>query len=103
MRTNSLEGHHRISQKASLLIPFSKAADNHQVLNARELEKIKGAEIILEEEFTPELFTKKIFHFLRNKEDIDRMEKNIARIKTEKVTEKITDLCFELMEAQRKG
>ncbi len=91
------------SQKASLLIPFSKAADNHQVLNARELEKIKGAEIILEEEFTPELFTKKIFHFLRNKEDIDRMEKNIARIKTEKVTEKITDLCFELMEVQRKG
>ncbi len=90
------------SQKASLLIPFSKAADNHQVLNARELEKIKGAEIILEEEFTPELFTKKIFHFLRNKEDIDRMEKNVALIKTEKVTEKITDLCFELMEAKQK-
>jgi len=80
----------------------NKAADNHQVLNARELEKIKGAEIILEEEFTPELFTKKIFHFLRNKEDIDRMEKNIALIKTEKVTEKITDLCFELMEAKQK-
>jgi UDP-N-acetylglucosamine--N-acetylmuramyl-(pentapeptide) pyrophosphoryl-undecaprenol N-acetylglucosamine transferase len=90
------------SQKASLLIPFSKAADNHQVLNAKELEKINGAEIILEEEFTPELFTKKIIHFLRNKEDIDRMERNLARIKTEKVTERITNLCFELMESKRK-
>lgn len=90
------------SQKASLLIPFSKAADNHQVLNARELEKIKGAEVILEEEFSPERLTKRIFHFLRNKEDIDRMEKNLARIKTEKVTEKIANLCFELMEAKRK-
>ncbi len=90
------------SQKASLLIPFSKAADNHQVFNARELEKIGGAEVILEEEFTPERLATKIVHFLRNKENLDRMEKNLARIKTEKVTEKITHLCFELMEAKRK-
>jgi UDP-N-acetylglucosamine--N-acetylmuramyl-(pentapeptide) pyrophosphoryl-undecaprenol N-acetylglucosamine transferase len=90
------------SQKASLLIPFSKAADNHQALNARELEKINGAEVILEEEFTPELLVNKIFYFLRNKEKIDQMEKNIARIKIEKVTEKISDLCLDLMEAKRK-
>ncbi len=90
------------SQKASLLIPFSKAADNHQVLNARELEKVNGAEVILEEEFTPELLVNKIFHFLRNSKNIDQMEKNIARIKTEKVTEKISDLCLDLMEAKRK-
>lgn len=90
------------SQKASLLIPFSKATDNHQALNARELEKINGAEVILEEEFTPELLVNKIFYFLRNTEKIDQMEKNIARIKTEKVTEKISDLCLDLMEAQRK-
>jgi UDP-N-acetylglucosamine--N-acetylmuramyl-(pentapeptide) pyrophosphoryl-undecaprenol N-acetylglucosamine transferase len=90
------------SQKASLLIPFSKAADNHQVLNARELEKINGAEVILEEEFTPELFVQKILYFLKNTEKIDHMEKNIARIKTEKVTEKISDLCLDLMEGERK-
>ena len=90
------------SQKASLLIPFSQAADNHQALNARELEKINGAETILEEEFTPELLVEKIFDYMRNKGKIDRMEKNIARIKTEKVTEKISNLCFELLEAGRK-
>jgi UDP-N-acetylglucosamine--N-acetylmuramyl-(pentapeptide) pyrophosphoryl-undecaprenol N-acetylglucosamine transferase len=90
------------SQKASLLIPFSKATDNHQALNARELEKINGAEVILEEEFTPELLVQKIFHFMRNTEKIDQMEKNIAQIKTEKVTEKISELCLELMESKRK-
>ncbi|MCK4759084.1 MAG: undecaprenyldiphospho-muramoylpentapeptide beta-N-acetylglucosaminyltransferase [Candidatus Aminicenantes bacterium] len=90
------------SQKASILIPFSQAADNHQVLNAGELEKINGAEIILEEEFTPELLVEKIFDLLHNREKIARMEKNIARIKTEKVTEKISDLCFKLLETGRK-
>lgn len=90
------------SQKASLLIPFSQAADNHQVLNARELEKINAAEIILEQEFTPERLANKIVHFLRDKEQIDRMEKNIAQLKTEKVTEKIANLCFDIMEAKQK-
>ncbi len=90
------------SQKASILIPFSHAADNHQVLNARELEKINGAEILQEEEFTPERLVEKIFDLLHNREKIARMEKNIARIKNEKVAEKISNLCFELLEAGRK-
>ena len=87
------------SQKASLLIPFSQATDNHQYFNARELEKIRGAEIILEKEFTPEIFADKIFSFLRNKDKITLMEKNLVPLKTEKVSEKISNLCFKLMEA----
>ncbi|MBL7082613.1 MAG: undecaprenyldiphospho-muramoylpentapeptide beta-N-acetylglucosaminyltransferase [Candidatus Aminicenantes bacterium] len=90
------------SQKASLLIPFSQATDNHQVFNARELEKTKGAEVILEEEFKPEIFTGKIFHFLKNKKEIGNMEKNLSRMKTEKVSENISNLCFELMEMELK-
>jgi UDP-N-acetylglucosamine--N-acetylmuramyl-(pentapeptide) pyrophosphoryl-undecaprenol N-acetylglucosamine transferase len=87
------------SQKASLLIPFSQATDNHQFFNARELEKIRGAEIILEKEFTPENFAAKILSFLQNKEKISVMEKNLIPLKTEKVSEKISNLCFKLMEA----
>jgi len=86
------------SQKASLLIPFAKASDNHQALNARELEKIRGADILLEEEFTPKIFTEKIFFYLNNKEYIDKMEKNLASLKNNKVAEKIAALCFELIE-----
>lgn len=86
------------SQKASLLIPFSQATDNHQVLNARELANIKGADIILEEEFSPEALAGKIFYLLKNKEKITQMEKSLARLKTENVAEKISELCYELME-----
>jgi UDP-N-acetylglucosamine--N-acetylmuramyl-(pentapeptide) pyrophosphoryl-undecaprenol N-acetylglucosamine transferase len=86
--------------KASILVPFAKASDNHQVLNARELEKIGGAEIILEEEFTPEKFKGKIFDFINDKKKIDEMEKNISRLKTENTTEKIANICFQLMGAE---
>ena len=91
------------SQKASLLIPFSEATDNHQFFNARELEKIRGAEIILEEEFTPEILVDEIFNFLKNKEKINQMEKNLISMKTEKASEKISNLCFEFMGMKLKG
>jgi len=91
------------SQKASLLIPFSEATDNHQFFNARELEKIRGAEIILEEEFTPEILVDKIFIFLKNKEKLNQMEKNLISMKTEKASEKISNLCFEFMGMKLKG
>ncbi len=84
--------------KASLLFPFAQAADNHQVFNARELEKVGGSEIIEEKDFRPELLARKIQHLAEHREDLDRMEKNLSVLRTERVAEKIADLCFELME-----
>ena len=86
------------AQKASLLVPFAAAADNHQTFNARELENIKGAEIILEEEFSPGSLAGKIRSFIFNKEKINLMEKNLSQLKIENSAERISDLCFELME-----
>ncbi len=86
------------SHKAALLIPFAKATDNHQVQNALELKKVGGAEIILESEFTPEYFAKTIFAFMDNKDNLDRMEKNLAKLKNENSAENISKLCWDLME-----
>ncbi len=86
------------SHKAALLIPFAKATDNHQVQNAQELKKVGGAEIILESEFTPEYFAKKIIDFMDNKDDLDRMEKNLESLKKENSAENISNLCWDLME-----
>jgi len=86
------------SHKAALLIPFAKATDNHQVQNALELKKGGGAEIILESEFTPEHFAKKIIDFMDNKENLDRMEKNLISLKKENSAENISKLCWDLME-----
>lgn len=88
------------SQKASLLIPFSKASDNHQVFNAQELEKIKGAEMILEEEFSPEILAHKILEFLKEREKINQMEKNLQPLGTENVAERIAAFCLEMMETK---
>jgi UDP-N-acetylglucosamine--N-acetylmuramyl-(pentapeptide) pyrophosphoryl-undecaprenol N-acetylglucosamine transferase len=86
------------SQKASLLVPFSKAADNHQFINAQELAKIDGAEVITEEEFSPSTMAKRICHYSQNKQKITQMEKNLAPLKVRDAADRIADLCFELME-----
>jgi UDP-N-acetylglucosamine--N-acetylmuramyl-(pentapeptide) pyrophosphoryl-undecaprenol N-acetylglucosamine transferase len=89
------------ARKASVLIPFSQATDDHQLLNARELEKVKGAEVITESQFSPEIFAEKIQGFLDDKAKIDEMERNLAPLKKTDVAERIADLCFVLMEKER--
>ena len=90
------------SRKASILIPFSQATDNHQVLNARELEKIKAAEVILEEDFMPEDLASRIKDFLDSREKIQTMKKNLDPLRTDNVAELIASLCLDLMEPQKK-
>lgn len=86
------------AQKAALLVPFSQAADNHQFLNASELAKINAAVMITESEFSPTVLSQRILAFIENKQKLDDMEKNLAPLKTEKVADRIADLCLELME-----
>ena len=83
--------------KASILMPFAHAADNHQLKNARELEKVKGTEIITEDEFTPEVFGGKILRFMDNTARLDQMEKNLSVLRKTDVAARISDLCLELM------
>jgi len=90
------------ARRAAILIPFALAADNHQVLNARELEKHAAAEVILEEEFTPSLYARKMHYFVSNIPAVSKMEENLAALQPEKPAEKISDLCFELMKMRPK-
>lgn len=88
------------SQKAALLVPFSQAADDHQYLNATELERLDAAEVITESEFSPEALSQKILGYIENKQKIDEMEKNLVQLKPKNVTGRIVDLCFKLMEGR---
>ncbi|MBN1274545.1 MAG: undecaprenyldiphospho-muramoylpentapeptide beta-N-acetylglucosaminyltransferase [Candidatus Aminicenantes bacterium] len=90
------------ARKASILIPFAQAADNHQEKNARELESLEGAEVITERKFTPEILSEKILSYSSHKDRITRMENSLERIRTEKAAGKISRLCFELIEAGHK-
>jgi len=90
------------SKKPSILIPFSKATDNHQVNNAKELERVKGAEVILEEEFDPDDFSQRILDFLHHREKIQRMEKNLESLQSKNVAERIASLCLEMMKKRKR-
>jgi UDP-N-acetylglucosamine--N-acetylmuramyl-(pentapeptide) pyrophosphoryl-undecaprenol N-acetylglucosamine transferase len=86
------------AQKASLLVPFAQATDDHQTMNARELANINGAVLLPEAEFTPQAFADLIKGYIRDKEQITQMEKNLAALRIENVSERISDLCLQLME-----
>ncbi len=88
------------AQKASILIPFALAAEDHQTKNARELERIKGAEVILEKDLSPSLLAQRILYYLEHRDAIPAMDRNLALLKTDRPAEKIARLCFELMEAR---
>jgi len=90
------------SQKPSILVPFSFSAENHQVLNARELERIKGAEVILEKDFTPEKFFSKIKYFIDHRDKLDQMTHQLEKLKVKNPAEKITALCVELMKKNKR-
>lgn len=91
------------SRKPALLVPFAAASDNHQEYNARELEKVGGAEIILERDFRPGLLVEKIKYYLTHKDMLDRMEENLKKLQAENVAERIAGLCLERMKAGAGG
>jgi len=88
------------SQKPAILVPFAQASEDHQTKNARELERVGGARVILEKDLTPEFLAENILFFLKHTEKISEMERDLAALKTDRPAEKIANLCFELMEAK---
>lgn len=90
------------ARRAAVLIPFAQAADNHQAINARMLEQHHAAEVILEDEFTPALFARRMHYFISNPSAVSKMEDNLAALQTDGSAEKISDLCFDLMKKRRK-
>jgi UDP-N-acetylglucosamine--N-acetylmuramyl-(pentapeptide) pyrophosphoryl-undecaprenol N-acetylglucosamine transferase len=90
-----------VAQKAAVLVPFAEASENHQAKNAAELERVDGAEVILEKGLTPRLLADRILFYLKNPERISAMERKLAVLKTENPAGKIAELCFELM--KKKG
>jgi UDP-N-acetylglucosamine--N-acetylmuramyl-(pentapeptide) pyrophosphoryl-undecaprenol N-acetylglucosamine transferase len=85
------------SRKPALLIPFSRAAENHQEENARVLERAGGALVLRENNFTVEAFTGTIIDFIHHPDKLDQMEHNLSALRVQNPAEQIADLCFQLM------
>ena len=62
--------------KASILIPYKLAKNNHQEENAKWLERNKASVIIKEDKLTKENLKNKILSFIKNKSFLKKMSKN---------------------------
>jgi UDP-N-acetylglucosamine--N-acetylmuramyl-(pentapeptide) pyrophosphoryl-undecaprenol N-acetylglucosamine transferase len=85
-----------VCKKASILIPFPAAADNHQVLNARSLVDAGAAVMIEERELTGELLAGEIRSILVGPERRGRMELAASRMGNPQAAREIADVCTEL-------
>jgi UDP-N-acetylglucosamine--N-acetylmuramyl-(pentapeptide) pyrophosphoryl-undecaprenol N-acetylglucosamine transferase len=90
-----------VARKAAVLVPFALASEDHQAQNARELERVDGAEVILEKDLTAGRLAERILYYLKNPERVSAMERNLAGLGAEDPAGRIAGLCFELMKDER--
>ena len=88
--------------RASFLIPFPYAANNHQEHNARIIEAASAGEVILDKEISGERIAKSIKKAMDEPENLQRMENNSYRLGSRDATEKVRKICLELMGDARK-
>ena len=75
--------------KPSILVPLPNVSHNHQLYNAKVLEKINAAKIILDDEMKAETLNNMIEEIVLDKNKIEEMGKNALKVSTTDVEEKI--------------
>jgi len=84
------------ARKAAILVPFAGASEDHQTANARELEQVGGAVVVPEAEATAEALAGRILHYLGHTEELDAMERSVARLQVPDPAGRIAELCLAL-------
>lgn len=84
--------------RPSILVPFPYATDNHQEYNARSLEKVGAAEVLLDKDCSVDNLLPKIRKIINNAELYQNMSnsaKNLAKpLAAETIAEEIIHLVF---------
>ena len=75
--------------KPSILIPLPNVSEDHQLYNAKVLEKVGAAKIILNNELNEQNLNKAVNDIVLNKQNLLRMEENALKLSTEDVEGKI--------------
>jgi len=82
--------------KAAILVPYPHAASNHQELNARKLEDMGAAKVILDRHLTGEVMAKAIRELYGNPDKRREMQKASKAFGRTDAAEKIVDLSMSL-------
>jgi UDP-N-acetylglucosamine--N-acetylmuramyl-(pentapeptide) pyrophosphoryl-undecaprenol N-acetylglucosamine transferase len=86
--------------KASVLVPFPAATDNHQLANARVLENAGGARIIEQRDLTPASLFEQISKLVEATGKLAEMDRNVRTLAHPEAAARIAALIEELA-AQR--
>ncbi len=85
-----------VAKKASILIPFPYATDNHQELNAKELVDAGAARMLVERELDGEKLADAILELYRSPGDRAEMEQAASRTGRPEAAREIVDACVQL-------
>ncbi|MDR0967179.1 MAG: undecaprenyldiphospho-muramoylpentapeptide beta-N-acetylglucosaminyltransferase [Myxococcales bacterium] len=89
-----------VAKKASILVPFAAAADNHQEVNAGSLVKAGAAVMVRESELTPERLAQEITALLDPARRAT-MEKAASHLGHPEAAHDLIDVLVERVEARR--
>jgi UDP-N-acetylglucosamine--N-acetylmuramyl-(pentapeptide) pyrophosphoryl-undecaprenol N-acetylglucosamine transferase len=83
--------------RAAVLIPFPGAADQHQLENARALERAGAARVIVQSELTPERLAKEIRELMASPAALEGMETAVHSLARPDAAARIADLVEHFM------
>lgn len=86
-----------ICKKASILVPFPAATDDHQAVNARALVKAGAAKMFREAELTGEGLAAELRSLAADPEALRRMERAAGDLGRPEAARELVDVCAELL------
>ena len=86
--------------KASILVPFPAAAEQHQVKNARALERVSAARLILQAELTSGRLVREVQDLLASPERLGKMERAVRGLARPDAAARIADLIEEAVRSR---
>jgi UDP-N-acetylglucosamine--N-acetylmuramyl-(pentapeptide) pyrophosphoryl-undecaprenol N-acetylglucosamine transferase len=86
-----------VCKKASILVPFPHATDNHQEVNAMSLVNVGAAVMLRESELTGPRLAEQIRELKAHPERRRQMEKRAGLLGRPEASKELADVCVELM------
>ncbi len=87
--------------KASILVPYPSATDQHQLQNARALERAGGAKVIEQKDLSPQRLVGETVNLLQYPEILGTMEKRARSLARPDAASRIADLIEKLSLGRR--
>jgi UDP-N-acetylglucosamine--N-acetylmuramyl-(pentapeptide) pyrophosphoryl-undecaprenol N-acetylglucosamine transferase len=91
-----------VAKKASILVPYPHAADNHQELNGKSMVDAGAAVMMVEKELDGKRLAEKITELIGDGDRRMRMEQAASRVGRPEAAVEIVAACYQLIEARAK-